>query len=64
MCVDPFIHIVFPFSYKWITTTKEIVNLIVTIMALWMLTMLTIQLAAYAMHMQDHQVKQLPHGMS
>ena len=31
-CVDRFIHIAFPFSYKWIVTTKAIMA---TIIALW-----------------------------
>ena len=33
MCVDQFIHVAFPFSYKWIVTTKAIK---ITIMTLWM----------------------------
>ena len=34
-CVDRFIHIAFPFSYKWIITTKAIMAAIIT---LWMIT--------------------------
>ena len=33
MCVDRFIHIAFPFSYKRIVTTKAIIIAIIT---LWM----------------------------
>ena len=37
MCVDRFIHIAFPFSYKRIVTTKVIMTTIIT---LWMVTVL------------------------
>ena len=37
MCVDRFIHIAFPFSYKWIVTTKAVMTTIIT---LWMLAIL------------------------
>ena len=38
MCVDRFIHIAFPFSYKRIVTTKAIM---ITIITLWMAAMVT-----------------------
>ena len=41
-CVDRFIHIAFPFSYKRIVTTKRIMTTIIT---LWMVAILIITLA-------------------
>ena len=41
-CVDRFIHIAFPFSYKRIVTTKRIMTTIIT---LWMVAVLIITLA-------------------
>ena len=38
MCVDQFVHIAFPFSYKQNVTTKAI-TITITIITLWMATM-------------------------
>ena len=51
-CVDRFIHIAFPFHYKWIVTTKAIMTTIIT---LWMVTTVTATIICI-----DQQLEYIP----